>query len=510
MSTSKYIDITSIVQVIGNVYNNPSLLDEADKYMIAEDDFPSQFHKIAFGAIFKLYELGATKITLENIADFLSTRPKSEAIFNQEKGNEWILKASENANSTAFDYYYNRLKKMSLLRAYDNVGIDVTDIYDPDNILDTKKKQMQEDFLDNSSLEDIASRIDGKIEEIKLQYVHGSVEKSVQAGEGIFDLIENLKNTPDVGVPLYGPLINTVTRGARLKKFYLRSAASGRGKSRTMVADVCYIGANKIYDDMFGWIRNGTAQPVLFINTELELSEVQTMMLAFLSGVNESHIIDGRYEAGEEERVREAATILSNSPIYIEEILDFSLRDIETCIRKNIREHQVKYVFFDYIQSSPKILVEIAQRSGGMKLREDNILFMLSAKLKDLCNEHGIFIMSGTQLNASYQESDTPDQNLLRGAKSIADRIDLGLILLEVTKQDIESLDKVLSASTFATPNLKISVYKNRRGQYKGIYLWANADLGTCRVRPMFATTWNYELISMDDLKIVTEELSAF
>ena len=343
--SSKYVDTTSITQIIGNVYNNPHLLDNTDKYVITDEDFVNDFHKIVFGSIYKIYELGANKITIETIMDFLSTRPKSEAIFKQEKGEEWIAKVSDLALPSSFDYYYNRLKKMSLLRAYDNVGVDVSDIYDPDNILDTKKKQLQEDMLDNATLEEIANRIDDKIEQIKLQYVQNVTEKSVQAGEGLFELIESLKKTPDVGVPLYGPLINTVTRGARLKKFYLRSAASGRGKSRTMVADVCYIGCDKIYDDMFGWIKNGTKEPVLFINTELELCEVQTMMLAFLSGVNESHIIDGRYEGDEEDRVMEAARLITESPIYIEEILDFSLKDIENCIRKNIREHKVNYVF---------------------------------------------------------------------------------------------------------------------------------------------------------------------
>lgn len=68
-----------------------------------------------------------------------------------------------------------------------------------------------------------------------------------------------------------------------------------------------------------------------------------------------------------------------------------------------------------------KILEEITRRSGGIKLREDNILFMLSNRLKDICNREGIFIMSATQLNGDYQTSETPDQNLLRGAKSIAD-----------------------------------------------------------------------------------------
>lgn len=68
-----------------------------------------------------------------------------------------------------------------------------------------------------------------------------------------------------------------------------------------------------------------------------------------------------------------------------------------------------------------KILEEISRRSGGVKLREDNVLFMLSVKLKDMCNKYSVFIETGTQLNGQYVESETPDQNLLRGAKSIAD-----------------------------------------------------------------------------------------
>lgn len=40
---------------------------------------------------------------------------------------------------------------------------------------------------------------------------------------------------------------------------------------------------------------------------------------------------------------------------------------------------------------------------------------MLSNRLKDLCNQYGIFIMSATQLNGQYKDSETPDQNLLRG-----------------------------------------------------------------------------------------------
>ena len=54
---------------------------------------------------------------------------------------------------------------------------------------------------------------------------------------------------------------------------------------------------------------------------------------------------------------------------------------------------------YDYIHTSLKILEEITKKTGGIKLREDNVLFMLAIKLKDLCNQFNIFLMSATQLN---------------------------------------------------------------------------------------------------------------
>lgn len=508
--SSKYVDLTAIMQVIGCVFNNPSILSHDDKYKIYEEDFPDNFHKIIFGSIYKLYESGSDKITLNNIIDYLAGRPKSASIFNKQKGDEWLLKVSANANESTFDYYYNRLKKMTLLRAYDSYGIDVSDIYDPDNILDVKKKQMQEDMLDNLTILNIAEKIERKVEAIKFDYASVANVNSYQAGDEIFELLEDLKKYPDVGVPLYGPLINTVTRGARLKKFYLRSAPTGVGKTRSMIADACYIGCNKVYDEYFGWISTGMAQPTVYITTEQELTEIQTMMLAFLANVDEEHIINGKYEGDEEERIITAANILKSSPLYIEVLPDFSLEDIEDVIKKNIRDHDVRYVFHDYIHTSLKILAEITQRAGGIKLREDNILFMLSIRLKDLANKYSVFIMSATQLNSDYQESETPDQNLLRGAKSIADKIDYGSILLPVKQRDIDSLETILANNTFEVPQIKISVYKNRKGRYKGIYLWCKADLSTCRIKPMFATGWDYGIIQMDDLKIKVEEDSAF
>lgn len=503
---SKYVDTNAIIQVIGCIYNTPQLLDQEDKYNITEEDFPETFHQILFGSIYRVYHLGAKEISLLSIEDYLKGRPKSEAIFRQRKGEEWLLKAAENSTLSTFDYYYNRLKKMTLLRLFDDVGINVSDIYDPDNILDVKKKQAQEEYLDNSSLLDIADLVSAKVDTIRTQFVDETYGRSAQAGEGIFDLIENLKLYPEFGIGLFGDYMNTVTRGARLSKFYLRSAASGYGKSRTMAADAAFIACDEIYYENTGWVSTGEKHPTLFITTELTLDEVQTLFLCFLSGVNEEHILNGYYVNDEEERVMKAAQMIADSPLYVEEMMDFSLQDVENIVKKNIREHGVKYIFLDYIHSSLKILEEISSKTKGMKLREDNVLFMMSNKMKNICNQYNVFIMSATQLSGDWRESETPDQQLLRGSKAIADKIDWGSHLLPVMQKDIDSLQEVLSRGGYQTPDMKLSIYKNRRGKYKGVYLWCKADLGTCRITPMFATRWDYTFLEMENIQISNDE----
>jgi len=861
--SSKYIDTSACMQVIGDIFMNPSLLDLEDKYKFNEEDFPTEFHRILFGSIYNLHQLGAKQLSIEGIEKYLEQRPKKYATYKTNKGSEYLENLKEMCQLAAFDYYYNRMKKMTLLRMYNKkVGIDLSWLYDPDNIFDVKKKEKQEAWFDNTPINEIANIINDKIDEIKSKYVDNSEDGVIQAGDGALNLLERLKTNPEIGYPLYGKLVNAIHRGARLKKLYLRSAATGVGKcvpnytiiptptgdkkvseirvndylfdrtgkptkvlgvypqkdkkeiyeiylsdgrkaecceehlwtilygkrktkktlelkevyneclqkgyqytnrqyrfylplndaviypernficppyvlgaflgdghlvenlnnhillfsstdeeivnniekelqvfkikrggnnynwifrkekdnknsglwtkelfkdypelintnshtkfipkdyltssfsqridllnglldtdgsvdktgrrityvsvskqliedvkilcrslgilvsdykinnafgiqirptkeirnllfrlsrkkerilnnttnyrannnvgiikivptgkfvdmtcfyvdneehlflmndyivthnTRSMIADACFIACNKIYNiETKEWEDNGTREPTQFITTEQEEDEIQTMMIAFLSGVNEDHILENTYVGDEWERVTKAADILSKSPLYIKKLPDFSLQDIENTIKFGIRQYGAKYVFMDYIHSSMKILSEISSKAGVKGLREDNILFMISVRLKDLCNQYGVFIMSATQLNASYQTAQVYDQNLLRGAKAIADKIDEGEILLQVSQDDREALKEIVNSMGIEMPDIKKSIYKNRRGRYKDILLWCKSNRGICRIDPIFVTNYNYELINIEDLKIkVTPriETSAF
>ena len=135
---SKYVDTTAILQVIGSVYNNLNLLDLDDTFAIHEEDFQEDFHRIVYGTLYHLHESGVSHATLEVVNDFLETRPKQKAIYEVNRGNEFLLKTSQLATAGTFKYYYDRVKKMTLLRMYDNFGVDVSFLYDPDNIFDNK------------------------------------------------------------------------------------------------------------------------------------------------------------------------------------------------------------------------------------------------------------------------------------------------------------------------------------------------------------------------------------
>ena len=513
--SSKYTDIPSCMQCIGAIYNNPSLLDE-NNYHFNEEDFSEEFHRILFGTIFNLHALGAQKINTTTIENYLEQRTKKLAVYKANKGDEYLEKLSATTQIAAFDYYYKRVKKMTLLREYDKHGVDVSWLYDPDNIFDSKKKQSQEDWLDNTPIEEIADKIDERLSNIRMNFVDNAEDDFSLASEGGDELLNELQSKPDVGYPLYGPLINTVWRGARLTKFYLRSAPTNVGKSRAMVADACNIACDEIYDlKEKKWVKNGSSEPTAYVMTEQTKDEVQTMIWAFLSGVNEEHILTNTYYDDEFERVQYAKNLLKRCPLYLKEMHDFALSDIENAVKIAAKKHDVRYFFLDYIHSSMKILSEVSGKAKVAGLREDNVLFMIGVRLKDLATQYGIFILSSTQLNGDYVDSKTPDQNLLRGAKSLGDKVDGGAIMLLPTEDDKKAIQSICTKKNCAMPNLKISIYKNRRGRFNHLYLWCNADLGTCRIEPVFATQYDYTFIEMEDFKIYvkprTEDLiSAF
>ena len=173
------------------------------------------------------------------------------------------------------------------------------------------------------------------------------------------------------------------------------------------------------------------------------------------------------------------------------------MKDIENCIKRNLRVHKAQYIFFDYIATSMKIIEQVSRASGGMRLREDQVLLLLSTKLKEIATTYNVFIMSATQINGEFKHEKILDQTMLSGAKSIANKIDVGSIMVDCTPEDLKDIEGLTKQnSKLGIPNVKMSVYKNRRGEWYNIVLWIKADKSTCRYKTLFVTDYKYNLIT--------------
>lgn len=485
---------------------NPDLLDE---HPLEREDFEVEaFHEIVFASIYNLYQSGIQKLDDFAIDQFLSVYPTQYKIFNDNKGLEWINDAIAFCEPDNFLYYYRRLKKLSYLRYLKKKGVDTTFLYNPE-IIEPEKLEKENAKFDALSIEEIIDQVETRfVTNAKLKFISNSEHQGQLAGTGMRALKESLKQEPEFGLSFLDPITTTVARGARKKKFYLYSGSTGSGKTRMTISSLCQISIPWIFDlKSQAWIYTGMAEPGLFISTELEFSELQTIIQAYVSGVSEEHIIDGKYGPGEEDRVDQAITYIESSPMYLEWMPDFSITDVENVIKKYKRVYGVSYVVFDYIHTSAKLIAEIGSASNGMKIREDQCLFLLSDKLKNLCNTLDLFILSGTQLNEGWKTAAEKDSTILRGAKSLADRIDLGVIFLEPSRTEMEAIQPILSKQVgMPIPNRISHVYKCRKGKYARVKLWQHVDLSTCRMETLFATDHDFKIIPIQATRVVTEE----
>ena len=74
------------------------------------------------------------------------------------------------------------------------------------------------------------------------------------------------------------------------------------------------------------------------------------------------------------------------------------------------------------------------------------------------------------------------------------------------TKMELEAIKPILSNGIYPVPNMIYHLYKCRRGKITRVKVWMHVNLGNCRVRDLFVTTFDNELIPVDKLTIESAE----
>lgn len=405
------------------------------------------------------------------------------------------------SDSDSIETYYEKVKKLAFLRKLTDMGFDVDeyiDITGTDG--DMKRKGERAEKLKKTTLDELVAAFRDKYETMQRKFMDTvDVKAESDASIGIMDMILQFAEKPEVGVQLAGKTFSAATRGARFGKLYLRSGSSSGGKSRMSIFDACDIAFPEQWHERangdVGFDGAGfyteqkahidrDARRVLFITTETTRNEVRPTMLAKLSGINEGDIITGKTIKKDDndmdkKRLLHAVAIMEKykNNFYLEQIENPDMSNVEAMIRKYVNQKNIKYVFFDYIFSSSNLVTEV----NNSKLREDTLLGLMANKLKELAVELNIFIMTSTQVNADgMKKGEFKDEKCLRGAKSLADKVDVGVILSRAEDKAFEShYSEMEYQDDGDTRRIVLDIYKNRSAAYNHVRIPIKINLGT-------------------------------
>lgn len=339
------------------------------------------------------------------------------------------------------------------------------------------------------TVNDIINELKMEISHYEKKFLLANQIEETTAVDGIEDLVKNLKVAPEVGCQLQGDIFNQICRGGRRGKLYLRSASSGVGKTRTMVGDACNIAYPIRYDRKKGkWVSTGSCEKVLYIMTEQDPAEIQTMILAYLTGYNEEIFLYGTYGEAEMPRIQQAIEIMQRykDNMLFAHMPDPSASAVKNLFRRYNIQHGVEYFFYDYIFSSPAMLNEYRD----LKLPEYVCLRLFTTTLKNLAVELDAFIMTSTQVSNDdeKEKGGFRDYHQIQGARQIVNLVDFACIMSRPSKTELTEIQGLIDCFEFP-PNVVIDVFKNRRGRWTMVRIWSYQDLGTCRRQDLFITT---------------------
>ena len=209
--------------------SKPELLSETDKYFLEPGDFTQQLDKFIFSAIYNLYVNGAEKIHAADVDNYLQQNGLAKQLMEKENGLSLLQDCEIESEVSNFNYYYNKLKKFNLIRELQLSKDDIDEIYCED-ILNERYAEISNRF-ERMNAVDVVNMLKSKIANIENRYVLNNIAEESRPSDSIRQRVKEWKEKPEIGCMLQGEIFNTITRGGRKGKLYIRSAGSGVGKA---------------------------------------------------------------------------------------------------------------------------------------------------------------------------------------------------------------------------------------------------------------------------------------
>lgn len=236
--------------LLSSLLNNTDLLYNS-AYPLSKDDFkPNLAHRIIYISITQLADKGCLSIGSKELVTYLEGGYEEQLNALKEDISDgniigYIDTLKELDNDKSYEYWYNEVRKRSLLRKYRDKGFDITCFWDED-----KSEEKNIVKLNSVSIKDIVQYFDEIQTELRHDFIVEANIQRVQAGVGFKQVKEDFKNTPFFGACMVSPHQTTLYRGWVKGHLLLNSAGSGMGKAQPVDTIIPTPNGNKRLGDI--------------------------------------------------------------------------------------------------------------------------------------------------------------------------------------------------------------------------------------------------------------------
>ena len=195
-------DTNASLYVLSCLMRKPLLLQD-ERYAFVKTDFYKPLQQMVFYAIYNMAQQGVERITPQDIDLYLHQYDSQYTYYKENKGYEFVIQCyqtAEGSDEKKFEAYYNRLKKFSMLRDLESLGIDTKEFYDTDK--DALNRDIEDEKLNRMSLASIPERIRQLLVEVEHRHIGKDQGTSQEANKGLRELVAELQENPEVGLPL--------------------------------------------------------------------------------------------------------------------------------------------------------------------------------------------------------------------------------------------------------------------------------------------------------------------
>ena len=395
--------IQAELSVLGGLLIDPSSWDKVADEVNSQDFFKRE-NKIIFSCIEKIQGGGGT-VDAITVSELLASRDELSSIGGIEYITEIINSTPSSANIKA---YAEIIRNKAVLRKLLTISAEIaTSVRNPEGasteeLLDEAEKKVYE-IYDNSR-------------GIKLGF--RQVKDLIP---NVIDRLDMLaKSGKDItGVPTGFTKLDEFTSGLQRGDLIVIAGRPSMGKTSFAmnIAENASIG-HKV--------------PVGVFSMEMSSEQLSMRMLSSIGRINQSKLRNGKLSGEDWSRVNSAGTMLSDAPIWVDDVGSLTPIELRARARRLKREHNLGLIIVDYLQ-----LMSVS----GTKENRATEISEISRSLKSLAKELDIPIIALSQLNRGIEsrQDKRPVMSDLRESGAIEQDSDLILFIYREEVYDPET-----------------------------------------------------------------------